>query len=107
MDTNTVPLHELITDLRNKAKPFPLDMFLLLVVKADTVAALNYYDGAKELAKYLGPIESPDCSHLAYARQLVTWDILEITSILGYPASTSKVKAVLHTLLSLYSRELI
>lgn len=108
MDNNTIPLHELIVELRNKTKPFPLDMYLLLVIKADTVAALNYYDGARELAKYLGPIDSPSTITSRYSKLLTNWDTIEIAQILyPSPITNTNVRTVIHALLSLYFRELI
>jgi len=99
---------DLISEMRLRNKPFPLDIYLLLVSKAGTVAALNYFDGARELAKYLGPIESKDYAHLPYPKFTVTWDIIELATVL-YPAPVSKaqVKSVAYSFIHMYSKGIL
>ena len=101
-------ISDLVAEMRLRNKIFPLDMYLLLVSKAGIVAALNYYDGARELAKYLGPIEYKDYSHLPYPKFTVNWDIIELATILyPSPVSKAKVNSVAYSFIHMYSKGIL
>jgi len=75
---------EALGNLKASLAPTPLWVYLYIYTKADRECYLNYMEGAKALARWLGKIEVPaDTSDIEIPSLLCNYETQELEAITG------------------------